>query len=69
MRSIADNPLDGHTIQKAIQQVSILTDQRPKTVIVDKGYREYQFKKHPNPKLLPTQRYHKSSKEDDLTSQ
>ncbi len=32
------NPWDGHTLDEAVEQVSILTDKRPKTVIVDKGY-------------------------------
>lgn len=30
--------MDGHTLDKTLEQVSILTDRHPKTVIVDKGY-------------------------------
>lgn len=39
MRSLPGNPYDGHTLPKAIEQVSLLTAQKPKTVFVDKGYR------------------------------
>ncbi len=39
MRSLPGNPYDGHTLPEAIEQVSILTAQKPKTVFVDKGYR------------------------------
>jgi IS5 family transposase len=39
MRSMPGNPYDGHTLAETIEQVSILTDHNPKTVIVDKGYR------------------------------
>lgn len=39
MRSMPGNPYDGHTLGEAIEQVSILADQKPKTVIVDRGYR------------------------------
>ncbi len=39
MRSMPGNPYDGHTLAEAVEQVSILTDRRPKTVIVDRGYR------------------------------
>ena len=39
MRSLPGNPYDGHTLPEAIEQVSILTDQKPKAVFVDKGYR------------------------------
>ena len=39
MRSLPGNPYDGHTLPVAIEQVAILTDQKPKTVFVDKGYR------------------------------
>lgn len=38
MRSLPGNPFDGHTLHEAIEQVSILTDQKPKAVFVDKGY-------------------------------
>lgn len=38
MRSMPGNPWDGHTLDETLEQVSILTDRRPKTVIVDKGY-------------------------------
>lgn len=39
MRSLPGNPYDGHTLPEAIEQVSILTAQKPKAVFVDKGYR------------------------------
>ena len=39
MRSLPDNPYDGHTLPEAIEQVSILTDRMPKAVFVDKGNR------------------------------
>jgi IS5 family transposase len=39
MRSLPGNPYDGHTLDEAIEQVGILTNQRPRTVMVDKGYR------------------------------
>ena len=40
IRSIPDNPYDGHTLEEAIEQVSILAQRTPKTVIVivDRGY-------------------------------
>jgi IS5 family transposase len=39
MRSLPGNPYDGHSLPEAIEQVAILTDQKPKAVFVDKGYR------------------------------
>ncbi len=39
MRSYAGNPYDGHTLKEALEQVKMLTDQRPDLVIVDRGYR------------------------------
>ena len=39
MRSMSGNPYDGHTLDEAIEQVSILSDHQPRTVIVDKGYK------------------------------
>lgn len=39
MRSMPGNPYDGHTLAETIEQVTILADCAPKTVIVDKGYR------------------------------
>ena len=39
MRSLPGNPYDGHTLPEAIEQVSILTAQKPTAVFVDKGYR------------------------------
>jgi len=39
MRSFAGNPYDGHTLKEALQQVEILTDQRPDLAVVDRGYR------------------------------
>ena len=39
MRSFAGNPYDGHTLKEALEQVKMLTDQRPDLVVVDRGYR------------------------------
>lgn len=38
MRSLPGNPFDGHTLAEALEQVEILTEQKPKAVFVDKGY-------------------------------
>ena len=37
--SFAGNPYDGHTLGQALEQVTILTDQRPDLAVVDRGYR------------------------------
>lgn len=39
MRSFEGNPYDGHTLKETLEQVSILTDQRPDLAVVDRGYR------------------------------
>jgi len=39
MRSFPGNPDDGHTLKEALEQVAILTDQRPDLAVVDRGYR------------------------------
>ena len=39
MRSFPGNPYDGHTLRQALEQVEILTDQRPDLAVVDRGYR------------------------------
>jgi transposase, IS5 family len=39
MRSFPGNPYDGHTLTPALEQVEILTDQRPDLAVVDRGYR------------------------------
>ncbi|MGV8713151.1 MAG: IS5 family transposase [Nitrosomonas sp.] len=39
MRSLPGNPYDGHTLTDAIEQITLLTSQKPKAVFVDKGYR------------------------------
>jgi transposase, IS5 family len=39
MRSFPGNPYDGHTLTPALEQVEILTDQRPDLTVVDRGYR------------------------------
>ena len=39
MRSFPGNPYDGHTLGQALEQVEILTDQRPELAVVDRGYR------------------------------
>ena len=38
MRSMPGNPWDGHTLAETLEQVSILAEQHPKIVVVDKGY-------------------------------
>ena len=39
MRSMPGNPYDGHTLTEALEQVEILTEQRPEFAFVDRGYR------------------------------
>jgi IS5 family transposase len=39
MRALPGNPYDGHTLREALEQVEILTDQRPELAFVDRGYR------------------------------
>ncbi|WP_261399240.1 IS5 family transposase [Leisingera daeponensis] len=39
MRALPGNPHDGHTLHEALEQVEILTDQRPDLAFVDRGYR------------------------------
>ncbi len=39
MRALPGNPYDGHTLAEALEQVEILTDQRPELAFVDRGYR------------------------------
>ncbi|MBL3200147.1 IS5/IS1182 family transposase, partial [Klebsiella pneumoniae] len=39
MRSMPGYPYDGHTLDETIEQVAILANQRPRTVMVDKGYK------------------------------
>ena len=39
MRALAGNPYDGHTLHEALEQVEILTDQKPEFAFVDRGYR------------------------------
>jgi IS5 family transposase len=41
MCSFAGNPYDGHTLKEALEQVKILTDQRPDLAVVDRGYRDH----------------------------
>ena len=43
MRSMPGNPYDGHTLAETLEQVEILADCKPKTAIVDKGYRGIQL--------------------------
>jgi IS5 family transposase len=44
MRSMPGNPYNGHTLEEAIEQISILAQRPPKTVIVDRGYQGAQLK-------------------------
>ena len=39
MLSFTGNPYDGYTLKEALEQVEILTDQRPDLAVVDRGYR------------------------------
>lgn len=39
MRALPGNPYDGHTLPEALEQVEILTGQRPALAVVDRGYR------------------------------
>ena len=39
MRSFPGNPYDGHTLGPALEQVEILTDQRPDIAVLERGYR------------------------------
>ena len=39
MRSLPGNPYDGHTLHLALEQAAVLTQQQPKEVFVDLGYR------------------------------
>ena len=39
MRALPGTPYDGHTLSEALEQVEILTDQRPEMAFVDRGYR------------------------------
>ena len=41
MRSFPGNPYDGHTLNEALEQVEIMTDQRPDLAVVDRRYSGY----------------------------
>lgn len=45
MRALPGNPYDGHTLSEALEQVEILTDQRPALAVVDRGYRGHGVEK------------------------
>lgn len=38
-RAFPGNPYDGHTLSEALEQVEILTEQKPSLAVVDRGYR------------------------------
>jgi IS5 family transposase len=42
-RSMPGNPFDGHTLEETIEQLTVLTNHKPKTVIVDRGYKGAQL--------------------------
>lgn len=42
MRSIPDNPYDGHTVDSQLERVGILPRHTPKIVLADRGYRGMQ---------------------------
>ena len=39
MRSMPDNPYDGHTLYEALEQAEILSGARPEMASVDEGYK------------------------------
>ncbi len=39
MRALHGDPYDGRTLAEALEQVEILTEQRPELAVVDRGYR------------------------------
>jgi IS5 family transposase len=39
MRALPGNPYDGHTLAEGLEQVEILTEQKPTLAVVDRGYR------------------------------
>ncbi len=39
MRALSGNPYDGHTLTEALEQIEILTDQKPEFAFVDRGHR------------------------------
>jgi len=41
MRALPGNPYDGHSLAKALEQVEILTEERPKMAFVDREYRRH----------------------------
>lgn len=41
MRALLGNPYDGHRLAEALEQVEILTEQRPMIAFVDRGYPGY----------------------------
>jgi IS5 family transposase len=45
IRAMPGNPYDGHTLAEALEQVEILTDQRPALAVVDRGYRGHGVEK------------------------
>lgn len=45
IRAMPGNPYDGHTLAEALEQVEILTNQRPELAIVDRGYRGHGVEK------------------------
>ena len=45
MRALPGNPYDGHTLAETLEQVEILTDQRPALAVVDRGYRGHGVEK------------------------
>jgi hypothetical protein len=49
MRSFAGNPYDDHILKEALEQLVILTDQRPDLAVVDRGCRGHSVEvtRHP----------------------
>ena len=45
MRALSGNLYDGHTLEEALEQGEILTDQRPGMAFVDRGYRSHDVEK------------------------
>ncbi len=40
--SMPGNPYNGHTVDSRLEQVDILSDESPRIVLVDRGYRRFQ---------------------------
>jgi hypothetical protein len=69
MRSLPGNPYDGHALGETIEQVSILADHKPRTLIVDRGVSRSGARRLPDPALRPEARRHADAARDDRAAQ